>query len=86
MHVLLCFCFEINEMFPLLLLLLLLLLFRCFKKRGKYEQILPTVSNGAEHIPPVVFGEDYTYLGRYFNFTQNLNKIKAELIENCIVL
>ena len=56
-------------------------IFGALKKRGKYEQILPTVSIGAEHIPPVVFGEDFKYLGRYFNFTQNLNKIKAELIE-----
>ena len=51
------------------------------KTKGKYIQILPTVSINNGHIPTVSVGEDFKYLGRFFNFDLNHDYVKKELID-----
>ena len=49
------------------------------KTKTKSEQFQPFITTRNERIPPTKNGKSFTYLGKYFNFTMNCDKIKTEL-------
>jgi len=51
------------------------------KKNTKQIQILPTLSIKAGKIPAVPLGEDFKYLGKFFNFSMNNETGKNEIVE-----
>ena len=51
------------------------------KRDNKYTQILPVLRLGDNQISKVEFGEEFTYLGRRYNYEMNNDSAKNELVK-----
>ena len=49
------------------------------KEEGTYDQYNPKIFINNEQVPVVKHHEDFIYLGKYFNYNMNKDRIKTEL-------